>query len=160
MEVEQSAFDGESGSPLIDATGRVVATCRYKINANIALYAPMALAFPLLTQIPMSEKVSSLDKKIRERAISFEMLVKSLQPNAIRNIELLSWAVYMSRSPRDYSGSRDYFSCPIRHAYWHRKLDVVANEYVDKYITFRDVNMGDIVQGEGKSGVQSELRAR
>src|SRR5262245_16568010 len=70
LEVQQAAFQGESGSPLIDTTGAVVATALERLNLTTALYLPIRHAEALLTKIPMRDSISALDKSIREEEIA------------------------------------------------------------------------------------------
>jgi S1-C subfamily serine protease len=103
LEVQQAAFPGESGSPLIDTTGTVVATALQRLNTTTALYIPVIYSVSLLTKIPIRDSVSILDKRIREEEIAKknEWLVQQLRHKTMSSSDLVSWAIYISASPAD-----------------------------------------------------------
>lgn len=132
--VKQSNFPGESGSPLIDETGLVIATCRERIGgsdlgSDTAEYVPMSRALDLIKKIPPSPRIMSLDKRIQSNSISKDELVIHLLPldGRCSNVELLTWSFVAAGLPsQTYAKARALFTCPIFQSLTERSLVVAA----------------------------------
>jgi serine protease Do len=130
MTVKQAAFPGDSGSPLIDDTGKVVGTCIERVLtqerhvSNEAVFIPVSAIQEILKKISINPRTRSLDEKIRNHETSRDELARDLLPTPknLSNVELYSWAWYMKFHPSPRIAST-HFPCPILRALVHRKLE-------------------------------------
>jgi hypothetical protein len=129
--VKGDQYPGDSGSPLISGNGMVVAIARGKVLEQIAHYTPMSDAIPLLETIPFTTRMSELDERIKQSKIDEQELSANLKPGrtlgSTRNVELVSWAAAVGGKSEQYRKAKELFDCPIVMAFWHRKLDPVAD---------------------------------
>lgn len=132
LTVKHAAFPGDSGSPLIDETGKVVATCVERVLtqeqhvSNEAIYIPTAAILDLLDKIPVTTRVAGIDHILRTQELSRDELVEDLMPvpdpQHLSNLELYSWAYHLWKEPSTKIES-EFFPCPILRALGHRKLE-------------------------------------
>ena len=132
IRVDQAAYSADSGGPLIDLTGTVVATNHGKIGPdNPEAGAPRSSYILLANGIDLIEKsieptarVKQLDDRVRRGAITRDDLRDLLEPSpsALSNLELISWAVLIADPASQYKDS-GLFSCPIIEAIAQRRLD-------------------------------------
>ncbi len=86
MTVKQAAFAGDSGSPLIDDTGKVLGTCirrvvTQEVNvSNEAIYIPMTSIQEIFKKLSISERVRLLDNKVRTQDTTRNELARNLVP--------------------------------------------------------------------------------
>lgn len=128
--VKQAAFPGDSGSPLIDDTGKVVGTCIERVLtqerhvSNEAIYVPISAIQEMLKKISISARARSLDDRVRNHETSRDELARALLPTPknLSNVELYSWAWYMKFHPSPRI-TATHFPCPILRALVHRKLE-------------------------------------
>jgi hypothetical protein len=123
--VDETVDNGDSGSPLLDDQGIVIATCTAKTNLRDAHYLPMSAAVFLLKGLPLSKAVTALDEKIRQAGPNAEAvrmeLRQSLRPGGFRNVDLVGWAWYIAANRAKYKPN-ELFRCPLAHAYSDRRL--------------------------------------
>src|SRR2546430_17296700 len=66
IEVQQQAYFGNSGGPLVDPSGSALGTCEEEAGGNnLARYMPSASAKTLIELIPLSPRMQELDDRFR-----------------------------------------------------------------------------------------------
>jgi Trypsin-like peptidase domain len=133
IQVTQAIFGGNSGGPLLDPSGSVIGTCRESvgIGSAVARYVPMSDGEALLDLIPLSDRMKSLDQKIKEGSISESDLKDILVKNSKNpsNIELYAWARVLMANRDQYASAstRKLLQCPMR-ALMQRGMDDLVIE--------------------------------
>ena len=127
LDVKQSAYNGQSGSPLLDENGAVLAIAVSYINVSEALYVPLVDVQDLLNKIPAGEIVELLDSQVRSTKPSHDTQQRLLQQlkwisGNPSNLELYQWASLIAKQRYKYDATRVYFECPIVPAYSDRRL--------------------------------------
>ena len=129
--VKASSYPGDSGSPLISDRGIAIGITRARIDAAIARYTPMSDALELLSVIPITTNMGSIDERVRLKRIAQEDLKSELKrgrtTTSLRNVDLVSWASHIVGSRARYADVRGLFDCPIVPAFWNRTLDEAAS---------------------------------
>lgn len=124
LEVEQPAFEGQSGSPLIDPTGNVVGVQKQQIgNGNLARYSVTADAEELLAKIGLNKRIIQLDEDLRGGKIGWDEFVKMLKKKlrTPTNLDLYLWSRRISQHLDDYSSLKKQVEC-LSTAMNERKL--------------------------------------
>lgn len=123
--IDVPSFDGDSGSPIIDAYGNVAAIAVEIITSSTIAAIPMAKLLETIETLPASDRITALDGQVRTNTIPHDDLVQDLIPRSTScmNTELLSWAGLMQKQPDKYAKAQAYFDCPIIRAFEQRHLD-------------------------------------
>jgi len=128
IQVTQAIFGGNSGGPLLDSSGNSIGTCFQAVGTGsaVARYIPMCDAKVLLDLVPMSERMISLDQKIREGTVTEATLMDILTKSTSNptNVELYAWARHFIANRDQYRSPEilKLIGCPIK-ALMHRGMD-------------------------------------
>lgn len=127
-DVKQDVTESDSGSPLIDQEGAVVATLTNFQNSIRALYRPLYDVQKLFDSVRIDSKVDLIDGELLNARVAMltrqNELIKTLKwiignPS---NLELYEWAHRMSANQAVYKSQQSLMACPILHAYYTRRL--------------------------------------
>ena len=128
IQVAQETFSGNSGGPLMNSTGSAIGTCRETFGTGHILgrYTPMSDGKDLLDLIPITDRMASIDERIRNSSIKQaefrDLLVKNSRNPT--NLELYAWGRFVLAHPDQYpkSSTRILLSCALR-AFMQRGLE-------------------------------------
>ena len=133
VEVSQPVFPGDSGSPLIDERGQVVAICveRKPGQVNdigggstmVAYYLPAVALLPLLEKLPVSDVVKDWHGRLLNSQVTQSQLATALSPAlpTFSNVDLLGWVLTL-RGAAWPTGVRPLIQCPLLIAAIDRRL--------------------------------------
>ena len=127
-QVDVGAFQGDSGSPVFDEYGRVIATVVARPSAAIAIAEPLAKSVSMLLELPITPRVKHLDERLRHlppEATFRDDLIRSLvvRTTSCTNIELLLWANIIGQNPGTYqSVITPYLDYPFIRALQDRDI--------------------------------------
>lgn len=130
IQVNQASFEGNSGGPLVDATGSAFAVCRDKIGtgSTVAVYTSLYTVYQLLLNMPLTERMKEIDARVQARSITPDdlarLMIKSAQNPT--NVELFAWGMLVARDKTKYQHVFDLFEYPVLPAFMHRGLDKVV----------------------------------
>lgn len=149
----------DSGSPVVDEFGRVIATVVQRAKSGVMVAQPITVARELLERVPPTPRVLQLDERLRrvssERIDTTwdEDLRRALRSHSAgcTNLELLSWAVLIGSRPHEYAHVQHLIRCPLTRAFDHRNLHV-ATKYLDGVASHASV--GRALYREGLSELQ------
>jgi S1-C subfamily serine protease len=127
-----TVFVGQSGGPLVNSFGAVVGTNTDKEGVaqnGVAYFVPSSRAAQLLDLLPLSKRMSDLDKELEKNAISKKQLNVLLHKQAKHptNVDLYEW-INKSKPSETVSKLIDFLPSPVIIALWHRELDDVAEQ--------------------------------
>lgn len=126
--VEGDIFGGDSGSPLINQHGLVVAT-GLKRMTRTGVFTPMLNAADLLSAVELTSRVGIMDGDLRKGVLDEAMLIEMLIPSSrgCTNVELYSWVCKIALAPANYEKGKGYFNCPLVVALRDRELAETAS---------------------------------
>ena len=102
--VTRTVDEGDSGGPLLDATGSVLGTCVQEVNGTTAYYLPTRQAIPLVLTIPPSPDLCEADEGIRSGQWTTDDVCSWLLTKA-SNLDLLLWAWHVKNAREAYAGT-------------------------------------------------------
>jgi outer membrane protein OmpA-like peptidoglycan-associated protein len=125
LEVEQLTEGGNSGGPLLNTNGFVVGTCKEQNEGNkIGRYLPTVQMLPLVTDIPVSERMLDLESRLDKKELDNSELKQLLTHNSASptNLELYRWVLRVVASPKLRNLVAPYLRCPIVPALLERGM--------------------------------------
>lgn len=116
LEVEQLAEGGNSGGPLLDSSGYVIATCEQETEQNkIGRYLPMVQTLSLFEDMPVSDRMLEIERALSGKTIDDGELKRVLAHSSTSptNLELYLWVKRVAASPDLMALIRPRLKCPI-----------------------------------------------
>lgn len=126
IQMDRPTYEGDSGSPLLDEAGEAIGICCQKegLWGAVGKYSAMRRTEFVLEQIPLTQKIIDLDRKIKDGKIKAPQLRAALIRNSRNpnNLELFRWVQSIGENPGAYRSRRELLNDPLADALLERGL--------------------------------------
>lgn len=113
-------YGGTSGGPLINSQGNVIGVCKATRDPGIsATFIKMEELADLLSDLPLSERMTNLDRQFMDGSLDAEDIASIFRPSGdvnfhIYNLELFCWTMQILKRGRVPKKSRDVVHCLLK----------------------------------------------